>query len=278
MIRVVTDSACDLPDALAEELGIEIVPLSIRFGREEYVDRRDLTRQEFWTKLQNSDVLPETSAPSVGAFESTFRRLIDDGATEIICVNLSSKLSATMQSAQLAARAVDGNTTIEVLDSLNASIGQGNLCVSAARMAAGGADLSSILTLLKDQRRRTRLYGALDTLEFLRKGGRIGGAQAFLGSMLSIKPVITVIDGQVEPATKVRTRSKAINWVLEQSQKQPIERLAVLHGDAPDIDEFVDRVKVLHPKAELIVAQLGAVIGTHTGPRCVGLTWHDARP
>lgn len=277
MIRVVTDSACDLPDDLVEELGIEIVPLTIRFGTEEFVDRRDLNPEEFWTRLQGSELLPETSAPSVGAFESAFQTLIDDGASAIICINISSKLSATMQAAQLAARALDGPVPIEVLDSLNASAGEGNLCISAARMAAGGADLASILTLLKDQRRRTRLYGALDTLEFLRKGGRIGGAQALLGSMLAIKPVITVTDGTVEPATKVRTRSKALNWILEQSRQQPVERLALLHGNAPDIDEFRAKVEAAHPKAELIVAQLGAVIGTHTGPRCMGLTWHDAR-
>jgi DegV family protein with EDD domain len=278
MIRVVTDSASDLPDGLAAELGIEVVPLSIRFGTEEFPDSRQLSPADFWAKLQSSSALPETSAPSVGAFEAKFSSLIDDGATGIVCINLSSKLSATMQSAQLAARALDGPCAIEVVDSLNASIGEGNLCITAARMAAAGADLSSILTLVKEQRRRTRLYGALDTLEFLRKGGRIGGAQALLGSILSIKPIIKVVDGVVEPAAKVRTRSKAINWILDEAQKHPIERIAVLNGDAPDVDEFVDRVKTLFPKEDVIVAPLGAVIGTHTGPRCLGLTWLDARP
>ena len=134
-VRVVTDSSCDLPVARAEELGIEIVPLTIRFGDEEFVDRVELTNEQFWTKVATSDVLPETAAPSAGAFEETFRRLADEGADGIVCINLSSRLSATMQSAQLAAKALKGTCPVEVVDSLSVSMGLGLQCINAVQLA-----------------------------------------------------------------------------------------------------------------------------------------------
>ena len=138
-VRVVTDSACDLPVARAEELGIEIVPLTIRFGSEEFVDRVELTNEQFWQKVATSDVLPETAAPSAGAFEETFRRLADDGADGIVCINLSSRLSATMQSAQLAAKALKGTVPVEVVDSLSVSMGLGLQCINAVQPPNEGA-------------------------------------------------------------------------------------------------------------------------------------------
>ncbi len=176
-VRVVTDSACDLPDALVESLGIEIVPLSIRFGDEELVDREELSAEEFWRRLTTSPVLPETAAPSAGAFEKRFRALVDGGATGIVCINLSSRLSATMQAAQVAAKAVAEECPIEVIDSLTCSMGLGSLCLVAARRAAEGASLESIVADVSDRRDRTKLFGSLDTLEFLKKGGRIGNAR-----------------------------------------------------------------------------------------------------
>jgi DegV family protein with EDD domain len=202
-VRIVTDSACDLPADVCDELSIEVVPLTIRFGDEEFVDRKELGTEAFWAKLESSPVLPETAAPSVGAFEETFRGLVDAGCDGIVCVNLSSKLSATMQSAQLAAKALDGECPVRIIDSKSASMGIGNLALHAARRAHDGADLETIAAEVEDRRDRQGLLAALDTLEYLRRGGRIGGAQALLGSMLSIKPVITVVDGAVEPAGKV---------------------------------------------------------------------------
>jgi DegV family protein with EDD domain len=276
-VRVVTDSACDLPDDLIERDGIEVVPLTIRFGKEELVDRKELSTDEFWRRLAESDVLPETSAPSAGAFEAAFRRLIGDGATGIICINLSSKLSATMQSAQVAAQAVQADCPVVVVDSLMVSMGLGSLCLTAARRAADGDSLESIVANVTDRRNRSKLYGALDTLEFLRKGGRVGNARALLGSMLAIKPVLEVRDGEVEEAGKVRTRSKALRLLADRVKEGPFENLAVLHGNAPDLDELLDLLEPLTPRDEIVIGQIGPVIGTHAGPRVIGVTFQAVR-
>ena len=272
-VRVVTDSACDLPDELVAELGIEVVPLSIRFGHDEFVDRQDLSTDEFWRRLSESSVLPETSAPAAGAFEKVFRTLADDGATGIVCINLSSKLSATMQAAQVAAKGVADSCPVEVVDSLHVTMGLGNLCLAAARQAAAGGSVDAIVADVIDRRDRTRLYGTLDTLEFLKKGGRVGNARALLGSMLAIKPVVEVRDGVVEEAGKVRTRSKALRLLVDKVKEGPVESLAVMHGQAPDLDELLDMLDPLVPRSEIVIGQIGPVIGTHAGPRVIGVTF-----
>lgn len=272
-VRVVTDSACDLPDDLIERHGIQVVPLTIRFGTEELIDRKELSTDEFWRRLADSDVLPETSAPSAGAFEAAFRRLVEDGATGIICINLSSKLSATMQSAQVAAQAVQADCPVVVIDSLMVSMGLGSLCLTAAQQAADGDSLESIVANVTDRRNRSKLYGALDTLEFLKKGGRVGNARALLGTMLAIKPVLEVRDGVVEEAGKVRTRSKALRLLVDRVKEGPFENLAVLHGNAPDLDELLDLLEPLATRDQIVVGQIGPVIGTHAGPRVIGVTF-----
>lgn len=272
-VRVVTDSACDLPDDLIERNGIGVVPLTIRFGNEELIDRKELSTDEFWRRLADSDVLPETSAPSAGAFEGAFRRMVEDGATGIICINLSSKLSATMQSAQVAAQAVQADCPVVVIDSLMVSMGLGSLCLTAAQRAADGDSLESIVANVTDRRNRSKLYGALDTLEFLKKGGRVGNARALLGTMLAIKPVLEVRDGVVEEAGKVRTRSKALRLLVDRVKEGPFENLSVLHGNAPDIDELLDLLEPLAPRDQIVVGQIGPVIGTHAGPRVIGVTF-----
>jgi DegV family protein with EDD domain len=272
-VRIVTDSSCDLPEAACEELGIEVVPLSIRFGEREYVDRKELSVEAFWRELETSSVLPETAAPSVGAFEEVFRRLSDDGADGIVCINLSSRLSATMQSAQVAAKALEGTTPIEIVDSLSASMGIGNLVLYAARRARDGASVEEIVSEVEDRRDRQHVYATVDTLEYLRKGGRIGGAQAFLGSVLSIKPVISVVDGVVEPAGKVRTRSKALQAVVDHVPAGKVEMISVLHANAPDIDEFLALVEPKVPDAEVLVGIIGPVVGVHAGPRVIGIAY-----
>jgi DegV family protein with EDD domain len=275
-VRVVTDSACDLPEDLVQELGIEIVPLTIRFGSEELVDRKELTPDDFWRRLRQSHVLPETSAPSAGAFEEAFRKVAGEGASGIVCINLSSRLSATMQAAQMAAQTVDGECPIEVVDSLHVSMGLGNLCLTAARRAVAGDSLESIVANVIDRRNRTKLYGTLDTLEFLKKGGRVGNARALLGSMLAIKPVVEVRDGIVEEAGKVRTRSKALRLLVDKVRAQPVENLAVLHGSAPDLGELLSLLDPIVPKEQIVVGHIGPVIGTHAGPRVIGVTFHVA--
>jgi DegV family protein with EDD domain len=276
-VRVVTDSACDLPDDLIERLGIEVVPLTIRFGDEELIDRKELTTGEFWRRLESSPVLPETAAPSPGAFEQAFRRLAADGATGIVCINLSSQLSGTMQSAEVAAKALEGTCPVAVVDSLQVSMGLGNLVLGAARAAADGGDLDPIVADVLDRRNRTKLFGTLDTLEYLKKGGRVGNARALLGSMLAIKPVVEVKDGSVEESGKVRTRSKALKLLADRVREHgPVENLAVLDGAAPDLDQLLDLLAPLYPRDEVITGQIGPVIGTHAGPRVIGVTFQTA--
>ena len=276
-VRVVTDSSCDLPVARAAELGIEIVPLTIRFGDQEFVDRVELTNDEFWRKVATSDVLPETAAPSAGAFESTFQRLAADGADGIVCINLSSRLSATMQSAQVAAKALKGTCPVEVVDSLSVSMGLGLQCINAVRMAGEGAELDAVARAIDDQARRTRLFGALDTLEHLRRGGRIGAAQALLGGMLSIKPVIEVRDGAVAEAGKVRTRSKSLKLLADKvaAATNP-QQVFVFDAQAPDMDEMVELLAPTVSRDQIEFGTIGPVIGTHAGPRTIGVGWVDA--
>jgi DegV family protein with EDD domain len=275
-VRVVTDSACDLPQELADVLGIEIVPLTIRFGTEEFIDRVELSNEDFWKRLLASDALPETAAPSAGAFEARFRDLIARGATGILCVNLSSRLSATMQAAKVAAAAITGDVPVQVIDSLTGSMGLGSLVLTAARRAADGDPLDKIVTEVVDRRARTKLFGSLDTLEFLKRGGRIGNARALLGSMLAIKPVIEVREGVVEEAGRVRTRSKALRALADKVKAQPVDQVSVLHGQAPDVDDLLDLLDAAFPRDEIVVGEVGPVIGTHAGPGVIGVTFQTS--
>ena len=276
-IRVVTDSSCDLPQSLVDALRIEIVPLTIRFGDEEFVDREELSTDEFWSRLEHSKLLPETAAPSAGAFEAQFRELQARGATGVVCINLSSHLSATMQAAQVAAAAVSVDFPVQVIDSQSASMGLGNLCLTAARRAADGDSLESIVTEVVNRRDRTKLFATLDTLEFLKKGGRVGNARALLGTVLSIKPIIEIREGVVEEDEKVRTRSKALKLLAAKAAEGKIEHLAVLHGNAPDLDELLALLDPIFPRDDIITGVVGPVIGTHAGPRVIGVTFQVVR-
>jgi DegV family protein with EDD domain len=278
-VRVVTDSACDLPNDLAVELDIDIVPLTIRFGDDEFVDRRDLSPKQFWARCATSPVLPETAAPSAGAFEEAFRAAKAAGAEGVVCINLSSKLSATYQAAQVAAKALEGDLPVRVVDSLSVTMGLGAIALAAARLAAAGKSIDDVAGAAEDLSHRTRVLGTLDTLENLKKGGRIGGAKAMLGSMLSLKPVIWVVDGLVEEESKQRTRSRALRYLVDkvaEQAKQGIEDLAVMHGDAPDLDEFLDMLNAHFPREDIVVGDIGAVIGTHGGPRVMGVAYHTS--
>jgi DegV family protein with EDD domain len=276
-IRVVTDSSCDLPQALVDALRIEIVPLTIRFGDEELVDREELSTDEFWQRLESTKALPETAAPSAGAFEAKFRELLARGATGIVCINLSSRLSATMQAAQVAAAAVANDIPVQVIDSQSASMWLGNLCLTAARRAADGDSLESIVNEVVNRRDRTKLFATLDTLEFLKRGGRVGNARALLGTVLSIKPVIELREGVVEEDSKVRTRSRALKLLAAKAAEGKIEHLAVLHGNAPDLDELLELLEPVFPRDDIITGVVGPVIGTHAGPRVIGVTFQVVR-
>ena len=273
-IRVVTDSACDLPPELVEEYGIDIVPLSIRFGGDELVDRRDLTPTQFWARCATSDVLPETAAPSPGAFQAAYERAATDGCPGVVCITLSSELSATYQAACNAAKEVEGRIPVRVVDSRSLTIAQGLMCVSAARLANQGKSMDDVAGAVEDLIPRTKIFGALDTLENLKKGGRIGGAQAALGSLLSIKPIIEVADGKVEAESRQRTRARSLRYLVDKVKSFPeIELLAVMHGDAPDLEEFLDMLAEVYPRDQIIVGDVGAVIGTHSGPRVLGVAF-----
>lgn len=272
-IRVVTDSACDLPSQVVAEHGVTIVPLSIRFGATELVDGRDLTVDDFWARCAVSPVLPETAAPAPGAFAEAFRGLAAAGAEGIVCINLASKLSATIQAAQAAANDF-GAVPVQVVDSKTASLGQGILVLAAARMAAEGKSMEDVVGTVTDLVGRVRLVATLDTLDNLKKGGRIGGAQAFLGSMLSIKPVIQVIDGAVEQESKQRTRTRSLRYLADKvAAAGAIESLSVMHAQAPDLSEFLDMLSAVTPRDQILVGDVGPVIGTHAGPGAMGCAY-----
>jgi DegV family protein with EDD domain len=222
-------------------------------------------------------VLPETAAPSPGAFVAAFRRLAEEGADGIVCINLSSRLSATIQSAQAAAREVAALVPVRVIDSLNVSLGMGVQIIDAARLAEAGKSLDEVADAVEAGVGRVRVYATLDTLDNLRKGGRIGGAQAFLGSVLSVKPVIEVVDGAVEQESRPRTRGRALQCladkVKEAARANPIDLLVVMHGEAADVDVFVDMVKPFAAAGQLLVSTIGPVIGTHAGPGVIGVGW-----
>ncbi len=268
-VRIVTDSACDLRGSEVTELGIEVVPLSIRFGDDEYTDREQLSVEEFYRLLAESDALPETAAPSPGQFAAAFQRQLDAGATAIVCINLSAAISATMQSAVTAAAELDAD--IRVVDSESLTAGLGSIVLGAARMAADGASADEIVAAARSMSERTHVFGALDTLDNLKKGGRIGGAQAMLGSMLSIKPILDLSSGEVEEAGKQRTRKKSLAWMRDNlASFGEIENLAVMHGEAPDLEEFMTLLSEITDVAGVRVDKIGAVIGTHGGPRVMG--------
>ncbi|NCX04201.1 MAG: DegV family protein [Actinobacteria bacterium] len=273
-VRIVTDSSCDLPQAMADALGIRIVPLSVRFGDTEYIDRTTITATEFWSKCAESATLPETAAPSPGSYEETYRSLAAEGATAIVVVALSSDLSATMQSAELAARAVAPGIDVRIVDSRNASMGLGLTVLACAELAKTGASADEVVARAQSVIPRTRVFAALDTLDNLKKGGRIGGAKAMLATVMSIKPLISITNGLVEEAGKQRTRSKALAHLVDilRHQEVPIERLAVLNAQCSDIDAFIAMVKEVYT-GEIIVGDIGAVIGTHAGQGTIGIVF-----
>lgn len=273
-VRIVTDSSCDLDSADLERLGIEVVPLSIRFGSDEFEDRTELSVEGFYGLMAERAELPETAAPSPGKFEAAFRRQAEAGADTVVCINLSSELSATMAAAQNAARALEGELDVRVVDSKSITAGLGTQVLLAAEAAQNGASADAVVALVEDLRTRTKVYGCLDTLDNLKKGGRIGGAQAMLGSLLSIKPMIDISTGVVEEAGKSRTRKKSLEALRDKiDASASVEHLAIMHGMAPDIDQMTG----LLDEREFRIGHIGAVIGTHGGPRVIGACWVEGR-
>ena len=270
-VRIVTDSASDLTHDEATALGIDVVPLSIRFGDDVFLDRVELGIDEFYRRMADSEDLPQTAAPAPGAFQEVFRRRFADGASAIVCINLSSGLSATMESAELAARETDGD--VRVVDSRSVTAGLGMMVLAAAEAAAGGAGADEIVGLVEAMRERTRVFGAIDTLENLKKGGRIGNAQALLGSLLAIKPLIDISSGVVEEAGRQRTRKKSLAWLRDKVAEyaDEIETMSVMHAQADDIDDLVGMLSPLVDPLATRVGVIGPVVASHGGPGVIGL-------
>ena len=274
MIRIVTDSSCDLPDDVIERHRITVVPLTIRFGDEEFIDREQLSKDEFWRRLTEGTVLPQTAAPAVGRFQDAFRRLSDEGAEGVVVICISSKISATNQSAVLAAEQFPGGIPIRVIDSGLVSAALGLVAIEAAELAASGAGIEAVDQTAQEASAASNIYATLDTLEFLKRGGRIGGAQAFIGSLLDIKPIIEFKDGAVEAAGRVRTRRKALAAVVDHvaALGHRIRSFGVIHSDPVDLDEFLAALRVVRDETPM-VARLGPVVGTHAGPGVAGVVY-----
>jgi len=274
MIRIVTDSSCDLPDEVLEQSRIAVVPLTIRFGEDEFVDREQISIDEFWDRLLAGEDLPETAAPPVGRFLETFRSLESEGAEGIVVVTLSSRISATHQSAVLAADQFSSGIPVSVVDSRLVSTALGLAAMAAAQAAAEGTPMDEVAAIAAGE---GNLFAALDTLEFLKRGGRIGSAAAFFGSLLSVKPLLSFADGEVSAAGRVRTRKRALasihNHVADVAAS--IDRIGVVHSEAPDLDDFLEQLEADgHDVA--VVSRLGPVVGTHAGPGVIGVVYRLA--
>jgi DegV family protein with EDD domain len=273
-VFVVTDSSCDLEQDDIDPFKIEIVPLTIRFGSEEFTDRRDLSVEDFYKRMANTEELPQTACPPPGAFEEAFRRAIDAGAEAVLCLTISSELSTTFQSALTAAAAFQGPIVVHIVDSRSVSSGLGTLVIEAAKLAAAGADIDTVLGRVGDLTTRTHVIAALNTLENLKKGGRIGGAAAMVGSLLSIKPVVDLTGGVVREAGKARTRKRALQMLSDRlNAAGQIEHVAVMHSGAADIDVFLDLIAPRFPRAAIRIGTLGAVVGVHGGAQIIGVSW-----
>lgn len=271
-VRIVSDSTCDVPANLREELGVTVVPLKVFFGTSEFRDGIDITDAEFYQRLTSSKVSPTTSQPSAGEFEATFRPILEAG-DQVLCLTVSSKLSGTWNSARAAAMALEDVGTVELIDTQLASLAHGLVVIRVARAAKRGMSLDDLKVLAEETARDVDIILVVDTLEYLQRGGRIGKAQQLLGSLLNIKPILRVEEGEVRPFERVRTRGKAIarleQWLDEQ---QPLGAIGVVSSPPnEDGDALEARLRAKYPAIEVFRTTAGPVIGTHTGPGLLGV-------
>ena len=266
-IRIVTDSTCDIPRDLADEHGITVVPASVFFGDEHLLDGVDIDSDAFFERLARESQLPTTSQPSPGAFRDTYQRLKDEGATEILSIHISEKLSGTLASARQGAQQVEG-VRIEAVDSGRVTLALGMGAITAAQAVADGASLDEVRDLVVDQYTRTHDFILVDTLEYLRRGGRIGRAQEMLGGLMRVKPLLSIQDGEIVPVGRVRTKKKAVAEVVRRvAALGAIEQIAVLHSTTPDeAAELAGRLGEIAPGASVLQGQVGPAIGVHVGP------------
>lgn len=272
-VAIFTDSASDFDPAEAAASGIHIVPLLVSFGKDTYRTGVELTTEAFWERMVAPDApFPTTAASSPGEFKDAFEAAFAAGAEAIVSINVAGTLSGTIKSAQIA-RDMLPDREIHIVDSLGASMAQGILARMAVELADADHPAAEIAETLEARAQDMLIYVALETLEYLKKGGRISGAQAAIGTLLSVKPIIMVKHGEVSTVERVRTRSKARERLMELITERPIERLSILHTVAPDVEEFRDevlrRVPDLDPGA-VSIELVGSAVGPHLGPGCVG--------
>jgi len=266
-VKIVTDSVADIPPDIVKDLDISIIPVILRFGEETFRDGIDITNDQFYERLATSKVMPTTSVPSLDMFARTYARLAEV-TDEILVIMVSAKLSGIYNAARQSAELVEGNCHIEVIDSGCAVMQQGFVVIKAAQAAKAGASPGEIKDIINQTLPRVEMRAAFDTLEYLKKGGRIGRAQAFMGSVLRINPIITLKNGVVEPAGRARSRAKAIDQLYEfAASYKHIEGLAVEGAACPeDVDRLVERLGAIFPKERILRTRTTPVIGAHTGP------------
>ena len=271
-VAIVTDSASDFDPARAASMGITVVPLIVNFGKDTFSAGLDLSTDQFWHRMTAPDApFPTTAACSPGDFQLRYQHLFDEGAEAIVSVHVAGTLSGTIKAAEIA-RGMFGDREIHVVDSMAASMGEGVLAEIGVRMANEGASATQIAETLTRRREDIGIYLALDTLEYLKRGGRISGARAAIGTLLSVKPIIEVKDGQVETADRVRTRGKARERLIELLTQRPIERLSVLHTTNAGVEEFAEELITRSgiDRSKVTIDTVGPSVGPHLGPGCVG--------
>ena len=266
-VKVVTDSTADLPPQLAKELGITIVPVYLRFGDKVYRDRVDISEDDFYQRLLHDPIHPSTTQPSPQDFVDVYKSL-SQGADGIISIHVSSKLSGTYNSALRGKEVVEKECPIEVIDSQVVTMGLGQLAIVANTIAESGKSLQQVVEEVKQMIPSIHLLGLLDTLKYLALGGRIGKVQALLGSVLSVKPMLTIKNGELVPAGRVRSRAKGIDMLFDFVENAvDIQDLAVVYNTAPgEAQTLIERIGSTFPKERIRLARLGPALGVHTGP------------
>ncbi|MFA7248208.1 MAG: DegV family protein [Dehalococcoidia bacterium] len=270
-LRIVTDSTCDLPLEAIQALGITVVPLSILFGDEELLDGVDIQAEQFFRRLERDPNMPTTAQPTPALFTHAYQRLIDEGATEILSIHISARLSGTLESARQGAQGVEG-ARIEFVDSGTVSLGLGTGVMEAAKAARAGVDIDAVRAQAEDMFRRTHIFFTVDTLEYLRRGGRMSRGQELLGTLLKVKPILAIREGEVVPVGRVRTRRRAIEDIIGRcSDLRPVAHLFVVHSTTPEEANYLrDRIAGLDADAPITVGRITPVVGVHGGPGVLG--------
>ena len=273
-VAIVTDSASDFDPARAAALGITVVPLIVNFGKDTFSAGVNLSTDEFWARMKAPDApFPTTAACSPGDFQQAYQKAFDAGADGIVSVHVAGTLSGTIKAAEIG-KAMFKDRDIHVVDSMSASMGEGMLAELGVQMSNMGVSAGEIAAVLERRRADLQVYLALETLEYLKRGGRISGAQAAIGTLLSVKPIIEIKDGRVETAERVRTRGKAREKLVELLTVRPMDRLSILHTTNADVEEFAEALIPRVPggidRSKVTIDLVGPSVGPHLGPGCVG--------